>query len=236
MLCFFPVSFMSSIYTDKNGHFSRFTKRHSQFGTFSQPCSNRTFSNYFSHNSPAGGWDRTDFAQEEQLGLRYWTMILAICALVDVSNYLDIPTLEFLITLVRLPFLPGCKRILRLLLVLRILEVWIYCPWLLRLSFVMLMILVRWILRKTLNHLSHCHLGVQLDLCIFDVLIPTLNSWDDSDLFSTQNVLLILLSLLQRSPLCFWLSSVAMPVFSSFLILCPVPLSHLVFPLLEALE
>ena len=39
--------------------------------------------------------DRTDFAQEEQLGLPYWTMILAICALVDVSKYLDILTLDF---------------------------------------------------------------------------------------------------------------------------------------------
>ena len=37
--------------------------------------------------------DRTDFIQEERLGLPYWTMILAICALVDVSKYLNILTL-----------------------------------------------------------------------------------------------------------------------------------------------
>ena len=40
--------------------------------------------------------NRTDFAQEEQLGLPYWTMILAICILVDVSKYLDILTSEIL--------------------------------------------------------------------------------------------------------------------------------------------
>ena len=44
-LCFFPANFMSSTYTDKNNPFSRWTKRHSQFGIFSHPCFNRTFSN-----------------------------------------------------------------------------------------------------------------------------------------------------------------------------------------------
>ena len=47
---------MSSTYTDKKNPFSRWTKRHSQFGIFSQPCFNRTFSNCLSHNSPAKGW------------------------------------------------------------------------------------------------------------------------------------------------------------------------------------
>ena len=64
--------------------------------------------------------DRTDFAQEEQLDLPYWTMILAICALVDVSKYLDTLTLEFFITLTHPPFWPEYKRILHLLLDLRI--------------------------------------------------------------------------------------------------------------------
>ena len=59
--------------------------------------------------------DRTNFVQEERLGLPYWTMILAICALVDVSKCLDIPSLEFSTICEHLPFLPGCKRILRLL-------------------------------------------------------------------------------------------------------------------------
>ena len=66
-----------------------------------------------------------------------------------------------------LPFLIGYKQILRPLLVHRNLAIWRWYPWLLLLSFEMLMILVRWILRKTLNRLLQCHLGVQLDLLYF---------------------------------------------------------------------
>ena len=47
--------------------------------------------------------DRTDSFREERPDLP-WTMILIICALVDVSKYLDILTLEFLMTLMGLPF------------------------------------------------------------------------------------------------------------------------------------
>ena len=54
-LCFFPANIMSSTYTDNNNPFSRCTKRHSQFGIFSQPCFNRIFSSCLSHNSPAKG-------------------------------------------------------------------------------------------------------------------------------------------------------------------------------------
>ena len=68
--------------------------------------------------------DRTDSVLEEQLDLIYWTMILTICVLVDVSKHLDILTSEFSITSVHLPSCLECKRILRLLLVLRILVVW----------------------------------------------------------------------------------------------------------------
>ena len=39
--------------------------------------------------------DRIDSAREERLGLPYWTMILAICVVVDESKCLDIPILEF---------------------------------------------------------------------------------------------------------------------------------------------
>ena len=52
----FQPIFMSYTYTDKNNPFSRFTNEPSQFGTFSQPCSNGTFSNNLSHDSPARGW------------------------------------------------------------------------------------------------------------------------------------------------------------------------------------
>ena len=80
---------------------------------------------------------------------------------------LGIPIWEFSLICEHLPFLLGYKQILRLLLVLRTLAVWIWYPWLLLLSFVMLMILVQWILHKTLNRLWQYHLGVQLDLCMF---------------------------------------------------------------------
>ena len=50
--------------------------------------------------------DHADFVQEERLGLPYWTMIWAICVLVDVSKCLDILTWDFfLIILEHLPFL-----------------------------------------------------------------------------------------------------------------------------------
>ena len=39
--------------------------------------------------------DRTDFAQEERLGFPYWTMIWAICVVVDESKCLEIPIWEF---------------------------------------------------------------------------------------------------------------------------------------------
>ena len=53
---FFPASLLSSTYTDRKSPFSRLTNKHSQTGTFSQPCFNRTFSNCRSHDSLARGW------------------------------------------------------------------------------------------------------------------------------------------------------------------------------------
>ena len=50
--------------------------------------------------------DRKDFAQEERVGLPYWTMILAICVVVDESTCLDIPIWEFSVVLEHLTFLP----------------------------------------------------------------------------------------------------------------------------------
>ena len=48
--------------------------------------------------------DRTDSFQEERLGLPYWTMILAICVVVDESKCLDIPIWEFSVILEHLSF------------------------------------------------------------------------------------------------------------------------------------
>ena len=87
--------------------------------------------------------DRTDFALEERLGLPHWTMILATCVVVDESKCLDIPIWEFSRILEHLPFLLGFKQILIPLLVLSILAVWIWYPWLSLQSFVMLMIRVK---------------------------------------------------------------------------------------------
>ena len=72
-------------------------------------------------------------------------------------------------------------------------------PWLLRPSFVMQMNLVLWILRKSLNHLSQCHLGARVFFCIFGTVAPTPNSWDDRCPVMTHGARSCPLSLLQRS-------------------------------------
>ena len=68
--------------------------------------------------------DHTDFAQEERLGLPYWTMIWAIRVMVDESKGLDTPIWEFSTICEHLPFSLGYKLILRLLLVHRNLAIW----------------------------------------------------------------------------------------------------------------
>ena len=73
--------------------------------------------------------DHKDCAQEERLGLPYWTMILAMCVVVDESKCLDIPISEFSVIVEHLPFLPGCKQILRPLLVHRNQAIWKWYPW-----------------------------------------------------------------------------------------------------------
>ena len=202
--------------------FSRWTKRHSQFGIFSHPCFNRIFSIAF-HITVLPKDDHTDSCQEEQLDLPYWTMIEAICVVVDVSKYLDTPILEFSITSVHLPFWPRYMQILHPLFVLRILAVWIWYPLLLLPSFVMLMILVLWILHKIQNPLLHCHFGVQLEMTKihqrremnFSALVPCF--FDH-----------LFLSFCQLS----------MPIFSPvfFFIFSPLQPLHLVSWMLEASE
>ena len=108
---------------DKNNPFSRCTNKQSQLETFSQPCFNRIFSNCLSIIVLPQD-DHTDSVQEEQPGLPYWTMILAICVVVDESKCLGIPIWEFSIICEHLPFSTGYKQILRLLLVHRNLVIW----------------------------------------------------------------------------------------------------------------
>ena len=176
---FQPIFFFkkkSSAYTDKNSPFSRFTNKHSQFKTFPNrvpiELSRVAFPTIVLPED-----DRTDFAQEEQLGLPSWTVTWAICASVDVSKNQDMLTLEFLNNVDASSFWPEYKLILRLLLVLPILVVLIWHPFVLQPSFVTQMNFAR----QSLNHLSQCHLGVGLDLCIFEIVVPTPYSWDERD-------------------------------------------------------
>ena len=54
---FLPSQFdIVLIHTDQKSPYPLFTSQHSKFGTFSQSCSNRTFSNCLSHYSLARGW------------------------------------------------------------------------------------------------------------------------------------------------------------------------------------
>ena len=119
---------------------------------------------------------RTNFVWEDPLGLQCLTKVWATSVVVDVSIRLDLPTSEFCAVWERPPILLGCRRIRHLLLVLRIPVVLKWCPGLLRLSSVMLMILVQWRLRRLQNRLWQCHHGTRLCICIFVVVFPTLCS------------------------------------------------------------
>ena len=115
---------MSSTYTDKNNPFSRCTKRDIPNLEFSPSHVSIGFSQIAFPIIVLPKDDRTDSAQEKQLGLPYWTMILAICVVVDESKCLDTPILEFSIICEHLPFSLGYTPILRLLLVHRNQAIW----------------------------------------------------------------------------------------------------------------
>ena len=110
--CFSPANFMSSTYTD-----------HSHFGISPSHVS-LGFSQIAFPITVLPKDERADSAQDERLGLPYWTMIWAICVVVDESKCLDTPILEFSIICEHLPFLLGYKLILRLLLVHRNPAIW----------------------------------------------------------------------------------------------------------------
>ena len=93
MLCFFPANFMSSTYTDENNPFSRCTKRPNL--EFSPNHVSKEFSQIVFPIMVLPKNDRADSVQEERLGLPFWTMIQAICVVVDESNCLDTPIWEF---------------------------------------------------------------------------------------------------------------------------------------------
>ena len=102
MFCCFPANFIPSTYTDKNSPFSGFNLE-----LFSQPCKKKNFLELLVLQYACQKDDRRDSVQEERLGLPCWTMIKAICVVVDESKCLDTPILEFLIICEHLPFLLG---------------------------------------------------------------------------------------------------------------------------------
>ena len=83
-----PAILISSTYTDKNSPFARLTNKH-------YPVFRKNFLKISFPTIVLPEGDRTNSFREERLDLPYWTMIFAICALVDVSKYLGILTFEF---------------------------------------------------------------------------------------------------------------------------------------------
>ena len=85
-----PASLISSTYTDKNSPFARLTNEHSLFRTFPYHVPIELSQIAFPITVLPKD-DRIDSFREDRLGLPYWTMILAICALVDVACVLRVP-------------------------------------------------------------------------------------------------------------------------------------------------
>ena len=97
--CFFPANFMSSTYTHEKNPFSWFTKKHSQFGIFSQPCFKKIFSNCLSHDSPAKVWPYR-FLSRGTTGSSIQDHDLGhFCVVVDETKCLDTPIWEISIIL-----------------------------------------------------------------------------------------------------------------------------------------
>ena len=84
---------MSSTYTDKNNPFFTVYEKTFPIGNPSPNRASVGFSQIAFLITVLPKDDRTDFAQEERLGLPYWTMISAICVVADESKCLDTPIL-----------------------------------------------------------------------------------------------------------------------------------------------
>ena len=89
---FFPAHLRSSTYTDKNIPFHGVQLSIPNWKPFPNRTSIR-FSQIAFPITVLPKDDRIDFAQKERLFLQYWTMILAICVVVDESKCLGIPIL-----------------------------------------------------------------------------------------------------------------------------------------------
>ena len=91
---FFPANLMSSTYTDKNNPFFTVYEKAFPIGNLSPNVFQQGFLKIAFPMIVLPKDDHTAFVQEERLGLPYWTMILAICVVVDESKCLDIPIWE----------------------------------------------------------------------------------------------------------------------------------------------
>ena len=141
--------------------------------SFSQRCSNRIFSNCLFYKSPAKGWPYR-FRSRGTTGssiLDHDSGHSCLGRRIHTSGHSDFGIFHKFVSIIH--FWPGCKLILRLLLVPRILPTLLWHPLLLQPSVVMLMILVLWILHKIQNQLLQCDLGIQLGLYISEMLVST---------------------------------------------------------------
>ena len=100
-MCVFPANLTASTYTKKLFHGVRISIPNwkPSANSASMGCSQNAFSKTVLPKD-----DHTDFAQKERLGLPYWTMIWAICVVVDESKCLDTPIFEFSTICEHLPF------------------------------------------------------------------------------------------------------------------------------------
>ena len=141
IFCSFPANLMSSTYIDLNNPYSRCTNEHSQLETFNQPCFHRICSNCLSHYRPANGWPHKSFSRGTTGSSILDHDFGHFCRgrRIQMSGHSN---MEFSTICEHLPFGPGLKQILHQLLVHRNLAIWIWYPWLLLPSFVILMIFV----------------------------------------------------------------------------------------------
>ena len=97
---------------------------------------------------------------------------------------------------------------------------------------------VLWTQRRSLNHLSQCHLGERLDLHNFGIWVPTPNfEMTDVHQRSKMDWYFLFIVLPEQSRFCSWLWSFAMLAISrAFAIRCPRRLWHMEFSMLGARE
>ena len=145
-------------------------------------------------------------------------MIWATCVVESVAKNQDTLTLECWAILERPPFLLGCERTLRQLLVLHNQVVLQRQSLLLRPPLVMQTTLALWIQHRCPKRLSQCHPEARRGHCTFGTSVLTPHFWDDWCSSALQNGLFLSLSVLPERPplLPFTLVNCQAGIFSSF--------------------